>query len=389
MPLTLSDMFTPVTKDQALQSMLDIAEQLEFPIEAQAWQSGGVAREILEVIAQKIADLSQVTTAIAAGGLLDFSRGGWLTLLAKSAYGVTRIPSTFGTGSELLTNNSVTTYVISPGDLIFLNSTTGSTYTNTDGGTLTSGGGTLTLAIIANEAGTDSNASAGQIDALVTPLLDVVVTNPAALSATDEELDEPLKARCREKLAAASPNGAADAYNFFAKSATRQADGSNVGITRVKTSQSAGNVVVYVANATGPVSGTAGDPTTDLGAVNLVIQTSCVPTGITATVVSAAEHDILVEADVWLRPGSSLTTAIVRQLILDRLEGYFDSVPIGGFDIGGGGMIFLPAVTGQIFQAHPDIIEVVITAPLVDEAIAANEVTVLTSIDTSFIIHTT
>lgn len=389
MPLTLSDMFTPATQPDVLDSLLEIAESVGLPVEADAWQPGGVYREILFVVAQKIADLTEVTSAIAAGGLLDFASGGWLTLLAQSGYGVTRIPSTFGETVESMTNNSAITYVIAAGDLHFLNATTGKTYTNTTGGTLTLGGGTLDVDIIADEAGTDSNAVPGDIDSMVTPLIDVVVTNATALSATDEERDADLKQRCRDKLASISPNGAAAAYDFFAKSATRESDGSNVGVTRVRTTQTNGSVTVYVASASGPVSGTAGDPTTDLGAINLVIQTNCVPTGITATVVSAAQNSILVEADVYLKHGSSLDTATTRQLVLEQLQDYFEVIPIGGYDIGSGGRVFVAALTGQIFQAHGDIIDVAITLPAADVVMADNEVAVLTSISTSFTIHTT
>lgn len=389
MALTLQDMFTPSDRDTVLASLLQIAEDVGLPVEADAWQPGGVYREILVVVAQKLADLTEVTSAIAAGGLLDFASGGWLTLLAKSAFGVDRILKTFGTTTESMTNNSVTTYVIAAGDLHFLNATTGKTYTNTTGGTLTSGGGTLDVTIIADESGTDSNAVPGDIDSLVTPLLDVVVTNATALSATDDERDSDLKQRCRDKLAALSPNGAAAAYDYFAKSAVRDSDGSNVGVTRVKTTQTNGSVTVYVANASGPVSGTAGDPTTDLGAVNLLIQSKCVPTGITATVVSAAQFSLLVEADIYLKHGSSLDSTTAKQLVLEQLQDYFETIPIGGYDIGSGGRVFVAALTGQIFQAHEDIIDVVITTPSSDAVLNTNEVAVLTSLAASFTIHTT
>ncbi len=387
MALTLQDMFTPLSKDDVLASILDIANTVGLP--TTSWQPGSVILEVLTVCSQKLADLTQVTSAIAAGGLLDYASGGWLTLLAKSGYGVTRIPSTFGVGSVHLANSSGSTYTIAAGDLHFLNATTGRTYTNTTGGTLTPTTGTLDLAIIADQAGTNSNAVPGIINSLVTPLVGVTVSNPLALSATDDETDTQLRQRCREKLAAASPNGAAAAYDYFAKSATRVSDGSNVGVTRTRVAQANGSVAVYVANATGPVSGTMSDPTTDLGAITLVIRTNCVPTGISTTVASAVTHNVQVQADVYLSHGSSLNATQAQALVLAQLQEYFTTVPIGGFNIGAGGRIFVDALVGQIFQASADVVQAIVTLPAADEVLAINEVAVFTSVGTDFTIHST
>jgi hypothetical protein len=378
-------MFTPMTKDEFLAGMLTLADSLGFP--TSAWQPGSVAREILEITAQQLSNGSEITSAIAAGGLLDYATEGWLTLLAKSVYNLDRIEATFGTGSVTMTNASGVGYVIAANDVHFLNSTTGSTYTNTTGGTLNAGS-TLTVDIIADIAGSTANAVAGQIDALVTPLLGVTVSNAAALTASDAESDDQLRARCRASLAAASPNGPSDAYNYFATSSVRQ-NGSSVGVTRSKVEQSQGNVTVYVATDSGAVTGSAGDPATDLGAVNDNIQKNCVPTGMTATVATATAVATTVTGDAYLKAGSTISPASCQALILAQLQAYWKTIPIGGFDIGGGGKIFLDAIIGQVFQAHPDIIQVTISAPVVDVSLAAFNVSTLSSVLASFTIHST
>jgi uncharacterized phage protein gp47/JayE len=383
--LTLEEMFTPMTKDEILEGMLTLADSLGFP--TSAWQPGSVAREILEICAQQLANTSEVVASVAAGGLVDYATSGWLTLLAKSFYNLDRIEATFGTGSVTLTNSSGVGYVIAANDIHFLNSTTGATYTNTTGGSL-GAGGTLTLDIIADEAGSASNAVATQINALVTPLLGVTVTNPAALTASDAESDDQLRARCRASLAAASPNGPSDAYNYFATSSVRE-NGSSVGITRSRVDETQGDVTVYVATDSGAVPGSAGDPTTDLGAVNANIQANCVPTGITATIATAVAAPITVAGDAWLKTGSTIAPAALQALILAKLQTYWKTIPIGGFDIGSGGEIFLDAIIGQVFQAHPDIIQVTISSPVVDIALNPFDVSTLTSVLGSFTIHST
>jgi phage-related baseplate assembly protein len=387
--LTLSEMFTPLDKDTVLASILDVAEVVGLPVSA--WQSGSVVREILEVVAQKIADFTQTTSAIASGGLLDFAAGGWLTLLAISAFGQNRTPATFGTTTVNLTNISAVSYVIAAGDLHFLNSSTGKTYVNTTGGSLLLGGGTLTVTILADESGSSSNAVPGAINALVTPLLGVTMTNPTSLIANDEETDTALRIKCRASLAAASPNGPADAYNYFATAAVRSSDGSSVGVTRTKVVQTNGNVTVYIASAAGAVPGAFDNPATDLGAVHALIQSKCVPTGITESTVSATELPVLVAATIYLKHGSTLDPSVAKQNILTQLQSYFKEAPIGGYDIGAGGKIYVDAIVGQIYQAAPaEFIEVVVTTPVgTSVSVTASQVAVLTSVVANFTIVNT
>src|SRR5690606_27186702 len=126
-----------------------------------------------------------------------------------------------------LTGNE--SHVIEAGDLTFQSSASGKTYRNTEGGTLDTANPTLTLDVLAEEIGADSNAAAGEIDTLVTTLIGVTATNAAAVVGSDEEDDDDLRQRCRDALAALSPNGAAQAYSFIARS-TLRSDGTPVDV---------------------------------------------------------------------------------------------------------------------------------------------------------------
>ena len=383
---TLAELFTPATSDGVFSSMLTIAQQVGLP--ATAWQPISVGREILAITAQEIANFSVIAQGgAAAGGLLDFATGDWLTLLAISNFGVPRISATFGTTQLTLTNSSAVSFTFAAGDIIFLNSRTGETYTNTTGGNLAASGGTLVVSVIANDAGSIANANPGEISELQTPLLGVTCTNAAALVGNDEQSDDDLRQLCRESMAKASPNGPRDAYNYFAKTATRP-DGSNVGITRVRVIQNNGSNDVYVADADGIVTGTInpdGSGSGDLYYVDQAIKANCVPTGLTETTHSAIEHDILITADVYVRSTSTLSVGDAQTEILDQLTQYFKTIPIGGYDVSGGGYVFLDAVISQIFQAAPnDIVQAVITSLTADEAMGPTDVGVLTSVATSF-----
>lgn len=367
----LDDLYTPKTREEVMAVQIEVAQALGLP--TTAWESGSVGREYLEISAQTAANYSESSVEAASAGLLDYTEDEWLTLSAYQIYQVTRIEATFGTTDVTLTNTSALSYPLAVGDLILYNTASGKTYTSTTGGTLGPGNVTptkLTITVRADEAGTDSNAAVGQISGFVTPLLGVTGTNAEALVASDEETNEALRERCRESMAKASPNGPAFAYEYYAKIATRT-DESAVGVTRVNLDQGNGTVIVYVADASGPIDDD------DLEFVDDSIQLNVVPTGFTAEILNAEAVTVNVAATVYLASTSTLTIAELNELIEDQLTDYFASAPIGGYQAGGG-FIFQSAIVGQIFEAAPgQVIRVIPTAPTADVALTESQVGVL------------
>jgi phage-related baseplate assembly protein len=369
---SLNDLYTPLTLEQVMASILEVAGILDLPITA--WQAEGVAREILTVIAQEMANFSEVVTPMAAGGLLDFSRGVWLTLLADQLYDVQRIEATSGTTIENLTNTSGTAYTIAPGDLRFYNTVSGANYTNTTGGTLGAKvgpvNGTLSITVQADIPGIESNAAIGEIGGISTPRQGVTATNAAPLVGTDQESDDSLRERCQESLARVTLSGPRDAYNYYAKT-TFKPDGSNVGVTRTSVSDANATITVYLATASGVV------PPSDVALVNTNIQANCVPTGFTATVVAADGVQIDVTATVYLSKGSTLDNTQAGLRVRTQLLAYFATIPIGGSNIGGGGQVFKNKITGQILDASSEFVQVTVSAPVADVPLDANQVAVL------------
>jgi len=388
----LSQLVAPLTRDQVLAAMLEVAADLSLPIEA--YESGSVGRELLTIIAQAIADSTVTGAAAIGGGLLDYAVGAWLTLLCNQVYGIDRIPATFASGQITLTNNSGTTYNPAAGDLRFVALTgqaKGQTYTSTSGGTLTAGGGTLTVNVTADQPGAASSASAGDIAALATPLLGVTCVNAAPLFGVDEESDAALVARAKESLARVTPNGPADAYAFYAKSA-EHADETPVGVTRVSVIQQNGTNQVYVANESGAVTGDTTSPstnTTDLGLVNWAIQQNCVPTGITAVVQSAVVNAVTVRGTVYLTYNSSEDPTDAAETVLEQLRTYFATIPIGGFSIPtANNRVFREALAGQIYESLPgQVVSVTLDLPANDVTLNQNEVAVLVSVANDFTIE--
>lgn len=375
MTTTLEELVTPMTVEEAKTAIYDALATRG--VTTTGWKPGAVVRTIIAALAIILAAFSELQAAIARSGFLDLAEGAWLTLLARYVYGVERDTGAFASGEVTLTNSTGNIYSGDPGDLIFLNSTTGKTYRNTAAYSLGSLG-TITVAVEAIELGIASNANAGQIDDLVTTLNGVTVANASALVGADEETDALLRLRCRLSLGALSPNGPRDAYEYFARSA-KNTDGTSTGVTRCKVVPDGyGNVTVYVATASGEVTGDPDDPDTALGAVNDAIQDSVVPDGVTAIIESATALAVPVTYELWLRDTTGLTEAQVTALVSAALTSTLSEAPIGGERIDledSAGYVFVDTLEAAIDDALPvgSILKRTLTLPAADVVVPASK----------------
>jgi Baseplate J-like protein len=381
--ITLADLLTAVTADQAEATILAVCKTFGLPVTS--WQSGGIARTIIKVMAKVYAAFTTLIVLAVGGGFLDYSAGGWLTLLAKNVYNVDRISAFFVAAKDgiQLTNAAGGQYLIEPGDLTFSATLGGvkKTFKNTSGGLLDivgNPGAVLTLDIQAEEVGAASSAAPGTILTLETVLLGVSVTNPIAVLGQDEELDPALRERCRDSLGALSPNGPKAAYRYIAKSA-KFPDGTSCGVTKVKipTPPGDGSLVVYVAGDSGAITGNVGDLSTALGIVEDDIQNKVVPEGVGPVgVVSAANHAIAITYTVYVDQAAGLTTQAVKDLVQAALVAFFKALPINGI----AGYVRVNALIGAIENASPYILYATIASPGADVVIATSEVPTLGAI---------
>ncbi len=339
-----------------------------------SWKPGAVARTIITGAAIVLAAFSSLQAEIAKSGFLELSVGDWLTLVAKFVYDVDRDTGTFASGDVTLDNAGGGLFMVARGDLVVLNTTKEKTYRNTAAFVLNAFQTGLLVPVQAEEIGSDSTATAGQIDALVTVLTDVSVTNAAALIGDDPETDEELIVRALAKTGVLSPNGPSDAYRFLALSATKD-DGTSANVTRVKTdADGEGNVTVTVANASGTLTGSIGDTTTDLGAVDEAIQTQAVPLAVTATTQASTAQVIAITYEVWVKSTIGLTATELGDNIDLALTNYLATSPIGGFEkVAGSGFVFVDALEGVIAGQITDslLIDVEVTVPAADTLVVS------------------
>lgn len=381
--ISLDDLTTPITRAQATQSIYDVLATVG--VNTTTWKPGAVARTIIAACAIMVYALSTLIALVARGGFLELASGPWLDFVGHYVYGEDRILETFAAGELTLVNASGSTYTLDPDDLVVGNPDTGKTYRNSEAFTLAAGD-TITIAIVAIEAGSASTSTPGTIVELETTLLGVTCTNELALVGLDDESDPVYRSRCRAKLGSLSPFGPWDAYTYAAKNALRS-DGTPVAVTRVRPRKDGyGNLTCIVASASGEVTGDADDVDTDLGAVNDAIQRRAAPLAVTADTESAVAVSVPVTYEVWAYNTAGLTTAQWQAAISAQLVAFFPTRPIGGDVIDpDAGKIFVEAIRRAIGSTRSEIFKVAVTAPASDVTLASNEVAVLGTVTSTAI----
>ena len=379
MTTTIDQLTTPLTVDECKTAIYTALASRG--VSTTGWKPGAVVRTIIAGIAIILAAFSQLQAAIARSGFLDLAEEKWLTLLAHYVYGVERDQGSFATGVVVVDNGGGGVYSGDPGDLVFVSPSTGQAYRNTASFSIVALATGVEIPVQAVELGSVGTATPNTITVLQTALLGLTATNPNALVGSDPETDAILRTRCREKLATASPNGPRDAYSYFARSAKR-ADGSSIGVTRTKVIPDGfGTVNVFVATATGTVTGDPDDPNTDLGAIADAIHEWAEPIAVTPVIQSAVPVSIAVTYELWVRNSGGLTDAMLADRIAAALVAFMSEQPIGGDLIPSEttGRVYLSAIEAAIDGAVPDgtLVRRVVTLPTAAVDLAANAAPVL------------
>jgi Baseplate J-like protein len=368
MAISLDDLTTPLSVDDVTESIYNVLAALG--VNTATWKPGAVVRTIIAAAAVVLSAFSELMALIAKSGWLELAEGNWLKLVAIHVFGIDEasLEATFAAGQVTLTNTGGGVFgPFAPGDVVVKNTTTGKTYRNTEAFSLAALG-TATFGIEAIEAGAASTSAPGAIDALVTTMIGVTVSNAASVVGTDDLSDTAVRTLCLEKRSALSPNGPRDAYAFFARTAKRT-DGTLVGVSRVHVTSSSttGFVTVTVAGPSGAISGTATDPTTDLGAVDSAIKQNVVPDAVTEVTQSANPAVIGLSYDLWIYTDANLTDQQVRDLVTAEWASFMVTQPIGGNVIAPApGKVFVDAIRAAVGSVRPEIFHVVISSPASD-----------------------
>jgi len=346
--LSLSQLSTPVTEEEALATLLQDLSDLGFS--ATSWQEGSVQRTLCQAFARKYAAATQWVAALALGLFNETATGDFLTHLSASVYANTRTPATAAQHQIRHTlAPSEGPHTITVGQLVATDGTL--TFRNIAGGTLNAGTSPLTLLYEAEVPGADGNVATGTITTLQTTLSGVTITNPDTApyqAGTDEESDEKLRVRNNTQWGLLAIDMPAAGYQNVVL------DVPGVGRAKVDDSnpRGPGTVDIYIAAADG-VAG-AGDVT---DAQTLIDTRHSVTADVLVMLAPSVAYNLV--GTVYYR--AAYTSA--PTLIDEAVEAYVNTLPIQGVqltqDLYG---IPIDAVMAVI-RAVPGVTNVDITSP--------------------------
>ena len=357
MGLSVKQMTTLITADEAEAKVLQICTSFGLPVTS--WQEGGAYRTLIAAGAELFATIiAPVVQALAKAFSLDTAEGDWLTIIAWERYGVRRADDTPGTTTLTINNAKGGLYTFAVGELLIKSSANGKLYKNSAPVTILPLATGVSVDIIALEAGTASNAAAGEIDTFVTAYPGLTCTNASALLGADGETDPELRQLCRDSLGRLSPMGPEAAYVYQAKR-TFRADGTLISVNRVKVSKSGVPVYVTVASSSGTVDGDPLDTATDLGLIQKAIEDNVCPFGVTTSVSSATELPLDVVATIYVSRTANVLSAELVSDAQDSLAAYLASVPIGGHVISPSptGYVYVNALVGVLERLNDYVIK--------------------------------
>lgn len=320
---TIDQLTTVPTTDQIFDQIISWLVNAGIP--ADKWRKGGVGRSIIYAIAASYVVLATLITFIASSGFLNTATGDFLTLLAFYVYGVTRVVPTFASGVVQVSNDSGSVYDFQPGELIFINSGTKKSFRNTAVIHIGAGDVGDDIDVEALEQGTDSNSAIGQIDTMGEAFNGLSVTNDAPVLGQDGWTDSTLVAACLAKLGALSMLGPRGAYQYAIQTATLT-DGSPVNVNRfsISASSSTGQVTIYLASPSGPVT------TQDITAVVANIEAFARPDSVTVFVNNTTTVSYSSSLIVWARAGKGVDATVIHDEVVAAIEAYASVYDIGG-----------------------------------------------------------
>lgn len=384
MTISILALFTPETATKIFDLGISLAKIVGLPVTS--WRTGDPTRSLYKYLATKLAAVDQTVANLARSAVLsvlvqaansgDAGAVAWLKVVALEQFGIEVQEATFATSAAgfgvTLLNTGGGNYPIDPGDVTFKSSVTGKTYHNTNGGTLAPGPGTtITLEFTADEAGSDSTVAADEIDEMVTTLLGVEIQSSAAAVGLDEESPDSVHQRCKDSLAALSPNGPNDVYRYVALNSDL------TGITTVTRAESINNedgtVTIYIANATGSATGP------EIAAVQAAIDKWATPNCVTALVFAAT--GVTVNTVATVAYGGSLSDDDLETAIANKISAALSALRIGGVLLVGGDRGVARDMIIAAIRSIDGITSVSLGTPAADILLDPNEVPVPGSCD--------
>lgn len=334
---TLADLFNVQTPELNTQALLTSLVGKGFT-QATSWPSGSSPRTLVEIEGEALTDFQQARATIAAGALLDYATGDWLTLRAKSVYDLARDPAGFTEGVVVLQDVlNAGPFNIAPGGAAFSVGPGGYLYRAINAATITLPlGGTLSVPVRAQSPGSKFNVANGQINYYaVGRLPGVTVTNVGPLGSNwitlqgyDATPDDKLREASRGKWGTLGTGSPEKAYITWALTAPGASAVTKVSVLTNRHPDDPGEVDVILATASGGANAATVKAVQDFIAP-LQIGGFRIPETAKCVVRSAVQIDFPLVCDIYLE--AALNTPTFQQTFYDNVATYEAALPIGAY----------------------------------------------------------
>jgi hypothetical protein len=366
---TLADLLTTETWDTLLDRMLTTLRGLGFP--TGSWHTTSVPRRLLTAVAQALSQASTLIYQVTSGGLLETSSSGWLTLLAKNVFGLTRTPARTTIGTfEIEDTGGTGPHSIAAGQLYFATAT-GLQFVNTTAFTV---GllGDADFEVMATTAGAAWNVAADMVTVMQTPIPGLTFKtgetsfNPASdwitTEGLDEQDDESLKTDCINRWATLGYGQNADWWEYQIKLTPVYGSGF-ARVSVVTASAGEGELTLYVGGTDSTISGAAEAAAQSYandikGACETIIVQACGEETITCTAVIYAY---------------AAYAAGAKAKAETALREYLRTIPVGQT------FVYYNQIVDALQYSTTEVRNVVMTVPAADVALAADEIPVIGS----------
>jgi len=327
--LTLGQLFTPVTEEQALETLLEFLSGLGF--QATSWQDGSIQRTLIQGTAALYSGITVVVSDIARAPFPQYARGDYQNELGERVFDLERVAATATQGTFTLTLSAAAAPASwADGELVFADASESpaNSFRNAGADSINPGQ-TIEISVVAEAPGEDGNIPNSTTLYLWTPITGLSAANPAPTGQstwiTAQGQDQESNARYAERMTlrwARLSAGTEGAYRGYALEALP-------ALTRVIATQGAAEGTVRVIGATAVGGLTSGQ----IDAIDDFLR------GVTDGQSRRPINDVLTVESAVVRttPALSLTVTAESQVAGDvsanveaALVALFGSLPIGG-----------------------------------------------------------
>jgi uncharacterized phage protein gp47/JayE len=373
--LSLQQLRTPVTVDEATTFLIGKLAQAGF--NARSWQPGSKQRALVSAFARAYSSFSEIVRDVTDLGFNETATGDALTAYSLSNYDNRRFAARATEGTMVLANSGLVPHTVVVGQLVVARGD--KRFRNTTAGSVSPGGGTLTLSWKAESAGAAWNIPTSTTDlVLATPLAGVTVTNPpidgsdtwVTVTGTDQESDPELRERNQTKWASLSLELVRDGYVNVARNADEAI--RRVGVAD-NNPRGSGTIDVYIAGSDSTSSVDEQEAAQNAFAAR-VWYTDEYPAnaGTTRCLVRRSEALPLSLAGT-IYYSAAFTAAAAQSAVEEALRAFLRTIPLGGFDFGPvGPAAIVPkndlefAIKGATINGQPVVRTVQLTTPSSD-----------------------